>query len=159
MARKTIRLATKVKDPKTFEQKYKTIDGKTFTYTPDTAWAQTFGKQPRLLRNSGAAFLPSPSIYGPCRPSRLSDYVAYKFARRSGPCLRFLDIENPTAPHHPVFGEDKITGSPVKLFRQEKMTSRSHPNNPTKKGQSDGKTNKRAPNPQNTDNTRNEFAN
>ena len=28
VARKIIRLATKVKDPKTFEQKHKTIDGK-----------------------------------------------------------------------------------------------------------------------------------
>ena len=55
----------------------KTVDGKIFTYTPQTAWVQTFGKQPRLLRNSDAAFVPNPLIYGPCRPSRLSDYVAY----------------------------------------------------------------------------------
>ena len=56
VARKTIRIATKVKDPKTFEQKYKTIDRKILTYTPHTAWVQTFGKQQRLFRNSGAAF-------------------------------------------------------------------------------------------------------
>ena len=48
---KTIRIATKVKDPRTFVQKYKTIDGKILTYTSHTAWVQTFGKQPRLLRN------------------------------------------------------------------------------------------------------------
>ena len=60
VARKTIRLATKVKNPKTFEQKYKTVDGKILTYTPHTAWVQTFGKQPRLLRNSGTAFVPNP---------------------------------------------------------------------------------------------------
>ena len=60
VARKTIRLATKVKDPKTFEQKYKTIDGKILTYTPHTACVQTKGKQPRLLRNSGFAFVPNP---------------------------------------------------------------------------------------------------
>ena len=30
VARKTIRISTKVKNPKTFEQKYKTIDGKIF---------------------------------------------------------------------------------------------------------------------------------
>ena len=41
VTRKTIRLATKVKDPKTFEQKYKMIDGKILTYTPHTAWVQT----------------------------------------------------------------------------------------------------------------------
>ena len=89
MARKTIRIATKVKNPKTFKQRYKTVDGKFWTYTPHTAWVQTFGKQPRLLRNSGTAFVPNPLIYGPCRPSRLSNYVAYKSARRTGPCLRF----------------------------------------------------------------------
>ena len=80
VARKTIRIATKVKYPRTFEQKYKTIDGKIHTYTPHAAWVQTFGKQPRLLRKSGAAFVPNLSIYGPCRPSRISDYVAYKSA-------------------------------------------------------------------------------
>ena len=120
MARKTIRLATKVKNPKTFEQKYKTIDGKILTYTPHTAWVQSFGKQPRLLRNSGAAFVPNPVIYGPCRPSRLSYYVAYKSARRTGPCLRFLDINDPEAPQHPMFKEDTRTGLPVKLTTQEK---------------------------------------
>ena len=114
LARKKIRLATKVEDPKTFEQKYKTIDGKILIYTPHTARVQTFGKQPRLLRNSGAAFVPSPLIYGRRRPSRLSYYVAYKSARRSGPCLPFLEIENPIAPQHPMFMEDEGTGLPVK---------------------------------------------
>ena len=90
MVRKTIRVATKVKDPETFAQKYKTTDG---------TWVQSFGKQPRLLRNCGVAFVPNPLIYGPCRPSRFSDYVAYKSARISRPCLRFLDIEDPNAPH------------------------------------------------------------
>ena len=33
VARKKIIIATKVKDPRTFEQKYKTIDGKILTYT------------------------------------------------------------------------------------------------------------------------------
>ena len=133
VARKTIRLAMKVKDPKSFEQKYKTLDGKVLTYTPHTAWVQTFGKQPRLIRNCGAAFVPSPIIYGPGRPSRLSDYVAYKSARRSGPCLRFLDIENPTAHQHPMFKEDEKTGLSMKLTRQQKMTSQAHQNSPPKR--------------------------
>ena len=50
VARKIIRLATKVKDPKTFEQKYKTVEGKILTLTPHSAWVQTFGKKPRLLK-------------------------------------------------------------------------------------------------------------
>ena len=37
VARKKIRIATKVKNPKTFEQRYKTVDGKILTYTPHTA--------------------------------------------------------------------------------------------------------------------------
>ena len=89
--RKTIRLATKVKYLNTFERKHTPHA----THTPNTEWIQTTGKQPRLLRNSGFAFLPDPLSYGPCRPFRLSDYVAYKSARRTGPCLRFSDIENP----------------------------------------------------------------
>ena len=102
VGRKTIRIATKVKKPKTFEQRYKTVDGKLLTYFPHTAWVYTFGEEPILLRNSGAAFVPNPLIYGPCRQFRLSDYVRYKSARRSGPCLRFLDIENPNAPQHAI---------------------------------------------------------
>ena len=38
VARKTIRVATKVEDLKTFEQKYKTINDEFLTYTPHTAW-------------------------------------------------------------------------------------------------------------------------
>ena len=120
VARKTIRLATKVKNSKTLEQKFKSIEGNILTYTPHTAWVQTFGKQPRLMRNSGTAFVPNPVIYGPCRRSRLSDYVAYKSARRTGPCLRFLDIKNPQTPQHPMFKEDTRTGLPIKLTGQEK---------------------------------------
>ena len=133
VARKTIRIATKVKDPRTFEQKYKTIDGKILTYTTHHAWVQTFGKLPRLLRNSGVAFVTNPLIYGPCRQSRLSDYVAYKSARRSGPCLRFLDIENPTAPQHPMFREDKKTGLPKKLTQKERKPVQGKSDSPAKR--------------------------
>ena len=140
VARKTLRRASKVKDPRTFEQKYKTIDGKILTYTPHTAWVQTFGKQPRLLRNSGVAFVPNPLIYRPCRPSRLKDYVAYESTRRSGPCLRFLDIENPTAPQHPMFKEDEKTGLPKKLTQKERMLTQGKSDSPTKrKAKSTGK--------------------
>ena len=76
VVRKTIRVATKMKDPKTFKRKYKTIDGKILTYPPHTAWVQSFGKQPRLLRKSGVAFVLNPLNYGTCRLLRLSDDVA-----------------------------------------------------------------------------------
>ena len=122
VARKTIRLATKMKDLKIFEQKYKTTHGRILTYTPHTAWVQMKGKQPRLLGNSGSAFVPNPLIYGPSRTSTLSDYVAYKSARRIRPCLRCLDIENPSATRHTMFKED-ASGLPVNLTRKEEQTS------------------------------------
>ena len=103
-------------------QKYKTIDRKILTYTPHPAWVQTKGKQPRLLRNSGFASVPNPLVNGPCCPSTLSDYVAYKSARRTGPGLRFLDIENPSAQRHPIFKED-ASGLPVKLTQKEQQNS------------------------------------
>ena len=49
-------------------------------------------------RPGGFAFVPNPKIYASCRPSQLSDYVAYKSARRMGPFLPFLDIHNQTSP-------------------------------------------------------------
>ena len=133
VARKTLRLATKVKNPKTFEQKYKTIDGKILTYTPNNAWVKTFAKQPRLLINRGTAFVPNPLINGPCRPSLLSDDVAYKPAWRTGPCLRFFDIENSNASQHPMFKEDTRTGLPIKLTRQEKAAQNTSQGSPTKR--------------------------
>ena len=54
---KTVRFATKVEDPKTFEQKYNTADGKILTYTPHSSSVHTMGKQPRLLRNNDFAFV------------------------------------------------------------------------------------------------------
>ena len=64
VARKTIRIATKVKY---FQQKYKTTDGKNFNiHTPNTAWVQAFGKQPILLGNSAVGFVTNPFFYGPC---------------------------------------------------------------------------------------------
>ena len=96
----------------TYEQNYKSFDGKILIFTQLTALVQTFGKQPRLLRISGVAFVPNPSKYGPRRPSRLNNYVAYKSARRSGPCLRFFDTKQPNAQQHPMFKDDAATGLP-----------------------------------------------
>ena len=97
---------------------------------------QSFGKQPILLRNSGVAFVPNPLIYGPCGPSRLSDFVAYKSARISGHCLRFLDIKDSTAPHNKMFTEDLETALARKLTRQEQAADKeqnSGQNSPTKR--------------------------
>ena len=82
-------------------------------------------KQPRLIRNIEFALDPNPIINGLCRPSRLSDYVAYNSARRSGPCLRFLnflDNEQANAPQHRVFKED-TTGFHKNLQERRKYTN------------------------------------
>ena len=139
VAGKTVSLATKIKDSKIFEHKYKTLDGKILTYTPHTAWVQPIGNEPRLLRNSGTAFVPSPLIYGPCRPSRLSDYYAYKSARRTGHCLRFLDIENPISPQHPMLRQDEQTELPIKLTKQKKAAQNNQGSSTKRKPRQRGK--------------------
>ena len=55
-----------------------------------------------LPKNNGCTFVLIPMIYGRCRHPRLSDYFASKTACKTGPCLRFLDIEQPNAPQHPI---------------------------------------------------------
>ena len=54
-------------------------------------------------------------------PSQLSDYVAYKSARRNRLCLRFLDINNTNAPQHAMFQEDVVKGLPVKYKKKSKQ--------------------------------------
>ena len=44
--------------------------------------------------------------------------MAHKSARRTGPCLRFLDIHNLNAPQHAIFEENEITGLPVKQKKE-----------------------------------------
>ena len=53
-----------------------------------------------------------------------------KFARRSGPCLRFLDMEQPNAPQHPMLKQKEATGLPKRLTRKEQATGQQ--SSPTK---------------------------
>ena len=59
------------------------------------------------------------------------DYVAYKLVRRSESCLRFLDIEDPTAPQHSMFREGEQTGLTTKLTEKEQTTLQEHSNKQT----------------------------
>ena len=43
------------------------------------------GKQPRVIRHDGLAFMPDPRVYGKCRPAALKDFVAYKHLPRAKP--------------------------------------------------------------------------
>ena len=88
------------------------------TDTPHTACVQTFGNYSKLLRNSGFALAPNRLIYGACRLSMLNDCDAYKSARRSGPRLRFLNIEQRT-PTAPDVQGGYNNGSPKKKRRRQ----------------------------------------
>ena len=76
-------------------------------------------KKTEIDKKHGFAFVPNPMVYGPCRPSHLSEFVSNKSVRRTGPCLRFLEIENPNAPQHPT--KDTTSGLPKKLTRKKKQ--------------------------------------
>ena len=91
VAQKMVRIAQKVMESKQFQQIYKTQERKILSYTPLAVGIQTIGKQPRLLRNLGFAFVPNPKMYGNCRPTQLNDLVAYKFVRYNK-SYQFLDI-------------------------------------------------------------------
>ena len=54
-------------------------------YSPHTAWIREDGKQPRVIRHDGLAFIPHPRVYGRCRPAALKDFVAYKHLPRAKP--------------------------------------------------------------------------
>ena len=103
--RKTSVSEKKLKTLKYFTKK-KIIVGRILRQTPHTAWVQTKGIQPRLLRNSGFVFVSNLKLYGLCRASQLGDNVAYKSVWRTGLSLSFLDIEQPNAPQQEVFQED-----------------------------------------------------
>ena len=54
-------------------------------YSPHTAWIREDGKQPRVVRHDGLAFIPDPRLYGKSRPAALNDFVAYKHLPRANP--------------------------------------------------------------------------
>ena len=79
VAKKSGTIARKTKNPGVFGAQFKIIEnGSIINYFPHTAWIQEDGKQPRVIRHDGLAFVPDPSIYGNCRPAQLKDFVAYK---------------------------------------------------------------------------------
>ena len=130
VARKTIRQAIKTKDPKTFQQKYKTIDGRLLTHIPHTAWAQTKGKKPRLLRNSGFAFVPNLQYVAHVVPHH--SVLMWHMNPESRTLFAFFRHRKPlctreSALRHPIFKEDAsgdyIQGPSVKLTRKKQQTS------------------------------------
>ena len=79
IARKTGTIARKTKNPGTFGAQFKIIEnGAIMNYSPHTAWIREDGKQPRVIRHDGLAFIPDPRVYGKFRPAALKAFVAYK---------------------------------------------------------------------------------
>ena len=74
----------KSKQPGVFGAQFKILEnGSIINYSPHTAWMREDGKQPRVIRHDGLAFVPDPRVYGKCRPAALKDFVAYKFLPRA----------------------------------------------------------------------------
>ena len=87
-------IARKTKNPGTFGAQFKIIEnGPIMNYSPHTAWIREDGKQPRVIRHDGLAFIPDPRVYGKCRPAALKDFVAYKHLPRAKP--RILGKKTP----------------------------------------------------------------
>ena len=84
VARKSGTIARKTKNPGVFGSQFKVIEnGSIINYSPHTAWVREDGKQPRVIRHDGLAFVPDPRVYGKCRPAQLKDFVAYKHLPRA----------------------------------------------------------------------------
>ena len=101
MARKLGTIARKTKNPGVFGAQFKIIEkGSFINYSSHTAWVREDGKQPRVIRHDGLAFVPNPRIYGKCRPAQLKDFVAYKHLPRAKPRISAAGTQHskPTAP-------------------------------------------------------------
>ena len=86
VARKSGTIARKIKNPGVFGAQIKILEnGSIINYSPHTAWVREDGKQPRVIRHDGLAFVPDPRVYGKCRPAALKDFVAYKHLPRAKP--------------------------------------------------------------------------
>ena len=86
VARKSGTIARKIKNPGTFGAQFKIIEnGSVQNYSPHTAWIREDGKQARVVRHDGLAFIPDPRVYGKCRPAAQKDFVAYKHLPRAKP--------------------------------------------------------------------------
>ena len=86
VARKSGTKARKTKNPGVFGAQFKVIEnGSIINYSRHTAWVREDGKQPRVIRHDGLAFVPDPRVYGKCRPAQLKDFVAYKHLPRAKP--------------------------------------------------------------------------
>ena len=72
VARKTGTMEKKTKSPGKFGAQFKIIEnGSILNYSPHTAWVGVDGKQPRVVRHDGLAFIPDPRVYEKCRPAAL----------------------------------------------------------------------------------------
>ena len=94
----TIKTKRKTKNPGVYGAHFKiTENGSIINYSSHTAWVREDGKQPRVIRHDGLAFVPDPRIYGKCRPAQLKNYVAYKHLPRAKPRISAAGVD-PTKP-------------------------------------------------------------
>ena len=64
VARKTGNIARKIKKTREFGAPFKILEnGSIMNYSPHTAWVREDGKQPRVIRHDGLAFVPDRRVY------------------------------------------------------------------------------------------------
>ena len=94
VARKSGTIARKIKNPGVYGAHFKLIEnGSIINYSTHTAWVREDGKQPRVIKHDGLAFVPVPRIYGKCRPAQLKNYVAYKHLPRAKPRISAAEVD------------------------------------------------------------------
>ena len=95
VARKLGTIARKTRNPVVFGAQFKKIEnGSIRNYSPHTAWVREDGKQPRVIRHDGLAFVPDPRVYGKLRSAQLKDFVAYKHLPRAKPCVSAARVDS-----------------------------------------------------------------
>ena len=94
----------KIEKPGVFGAQFKILqNGSIVNYSPHTSWVWEDGKQPRVIRHNGLAFVLDPRVYAKCRPEALKDFVAYKYLPRAKPRVSVtmnkpIDVAGPKNP-------------------------------------------------------------
>ena len=86
------------------------------------AWKKTRGKQLSCKGTVDFLLYQFQKSTQKVDPRNLKDRAAYESARRTGLCLRFLDIDQPNAPKLAMFTEQEKTRLPRKISRMKQQT-------------------------------------
>ena len=105
-------------------------NGNIVNCSPHNAWVCEAGKQARVIRHDGLAFVPDPRVYGKCRPAALKNFVSYKHLPRAKPRVSVLKIKTnarhcESAQHG--HASSKTTSTKIDLTNPKKTTNQTLP--------------------------------